>query len=306
MRWADFRKAWNRFFFEPQTSYALATFRIFCGLIAGLWLLNVVESAGLFFGADSPESIAAAHTIYPAWPEQILDLVPSSIFGLRVFILVGVLASFSLAAGIFARSSALVALVVLQLLCLKHPLIWSGGCRLLRVALLFLIFSRSGDVLRLLPRPKARKKIEALRSSPWVQRMLQLQMVGMYYSAFWVKANGSSWLDGTALYYVPRFPALHRYVFPILFDYPFTVRAMTWGTLVVEFTLFSLVWIREIRYYVLAAGVILHIGIDLTIEMPYFEWVAMAFYVLFIDEADVIAFISGLKGRVRALGAAIV
>ena len=53
-----------------------------------------------------------------------------------------------------------------------------------------------------------------------------------------------------------------------------------------EFSLGVLVWIKEFRYYVLAAGLLFHLLIEYSLNIPMFEWDALSAYVLFMEPED--------------------
>ncbi len=59
-------------------------------------------------------------------------------------------------------------------------------------------------------------------------------------------------------------------------------------SLAVEFSLGVLVWFRELRYIVLAIGVVFHLSIEYSLNVPLFQWEIMSAYVLFIDADDLI------------------
>jgi hypothetical protein len=46
------------------------------------------------------------------------------------------------------------------------------------------------------------------------------------------------------------------------------------------------VWIHEFRYYLLAAGVLFHLLIEYSLNIPMFEWDVLSAYVLFIEPED--------------------
>ena len=58
---------------------------------------------------------------------------------------------------------------------------------------------------------------------------------------------------------------------------------MTWGALFIEFALGTLVWIKELRYPVIFGGVLLHLGIEFTMTIGFFEWMMMFSFLLFVD-----------------------
>ena len=63
------------------------------------------------------------------------------------------------------------------------------------------------------------------------------------------------------------------------------MNAATWGTMLVELALGVLVWNKRCRLWVLAAGVLLHLGIDLNIEIGIFSYAMLVLYVAWIAPA---------------------
>ena len=47
-----------------------------------------------------------------------------------------------------------------------------------------------------------------------------------------------------------------------------------------------LIWIRELRYYLLAMGLFFHLSLEYLMNIPMFQWDVLSAYVLFIDAAD--------------------
>jgi hypothetical protein len=70
------------------------------------------------------------------------------------------------------------------------------------------------------------------------------------------------------------------------------IKAITWFTLLAEFSLGVLIWFSRLRYPVLLLGLLFHLGIEYALNLPMFAWDVLAAYVLFIDPAD----LAGLPG----------
>jgi hypothetical protein len=79
---------------------------------------------------------------------------------------------------------------------------------------------------------------------------------------------------------------LRRFVVPYIFDHAWTVEILTYSTLLIEFSLATLVWLKPCRYWVLAAGFFFHLMIDINMSIPQFEWLMIVSYVLFIYPQD--------------------
>ena len=65
--------------------------------------------------------------------------------------------------------------------------------------------------------------------------------------------------------------------------------------MVIELSLWTLIWFKEFRYWVLAAGVLLHLGIDWSMNIPLFEYIMIASYIVFIDASDIKRALEALK-----------
>lgn len=126
------------------------------------------------------------------------------------------------------------------------------------------------------------------------QRLIQVQLAIIYWSAFSAKLYGASWLDGSAVYYATH-RLFMRFPVPYLFDHLWTCCLLSWGTLLIEFSLCFLVWIKELRYLILLAGVILHLGLDWSLVLPQFEFVMLSCYWCFVDEKDLQKWMQAVK-----------
>jgi hypothetical protein len=96
-----------------------------------------------------------------------------------------------------------------------------------------------------------------------------------------LEAQGAPWIEGTAIGYVYHLDELRRFPLPAWFR-PIVLKFGSWCALGLEFSLGVLVWIKEFRYYVLAAGLLFHLLIEYSLNIPMFEWDALSAYVLFI------------------------
>ncbi|MBX9722200.1 MAG: hypothetical protein K2X81_12445, partial [Candidatus Obscuribacterales bacterium] len=76
-----------------------------------------------------------------------------------------------------------------------------------------------------------------------------------------------------------------------------------WYTLVIEFAMWTFVWFRETRYYILIGTLFLHLGIDVAINLPVFEWAFIAGLAAFIypDDLDQIKtwLITTVRSRIK-------
>jgi hypothetical protein len=190
----------------------------------------------------------------------------------------------------------------------RNLYITHGGDTFLRVAGFFLMFAPAGAALSLdrLIRMRRGKEAGAVQPrSPWAQRMIQIELALLYFSAFCWKAEGPAWVQGTALYYVYHLDEVRRFPIPSWFLHPLLLKLGTWSAMALEFALGVLIWIKEFRYYLLALGVLFHLTLEYSLNIPLFEWDILSAYVLFIEPADLERAWDRVRGLLGSRGEAL-
>ncbi|MGC2656332.1 MAG: hypothetical protein WA324_00030, partial [Bryobacteraceae bacterium] len=81
---------------------------------------------------------------------------------------------------------------------------------------------------------------------------------------------------------------IRRFPIPQWIGHPLILKLGSWLTLALEFSLGTLVWIKEFRYPLLFAGVLFHLCLEYSLNVPMFQWDVLSAYVLFIDPADIL------------------
>ncbi len=117
--------------------------------------------------------------------------------------------------------------------------------------------------------------LSALSSQLWPLRLFQIQITLIYASNAWNKLQGETWQNGTALFQVSRMTDYFgRGIIPDwLFDLPWLLQICTWSVLLLETLLPILLWIPSTRRYAVILGILLHLGIELTMNLFLFEWI---------------------------------
>jgi Vitamin K-dependent gamma-carboxylase len=80
--------------------------------------------------------------------------------------------------------------------------------------------------------------------------------------------------------------SLARFPLPRWIQYAAVLKAGSWFTLALEFSLGVLIWFRRFRYSLLLLGLLFHLTIEYALNLPMFAWDVLAAYVLFVDPAD--------------------
>ncbi len=289
--WPRFRKGWQTFWFEPTSPTPIGLFRIAVGLITLQCLcIHLLADWQLYFG-DHPlitiETMIGKYWRYDPYFDLMLLLPPGEIWR-WYFFWFAVTAATMMTFGLFTRFSSIA--TFLCLMSLQHHFLinQNSGDNFLRISLLFLAMSNAGDAFSLDNLIKATRqdwRVEGFRpplSAPWAQRMIQLQLAIAYFHTWWCKVAGGEWNDGTAVYYASRYDDIIRFPLPFFLDDLNMIKILTWGTLLVELALCTLIWWRPARYYVMLVGLALHLGIEYTMNLPMFEWLFISTYLLFV------------------------
>lgn len=296
-------KSWRGFWFEPRSPLPLAVFRILFGLLV---IQNAVMHTwpGFLSWYGSSGLISIEDIIRHNWGGSprfdILLMLPAGDHWIVAVFWLYVVAAFFLTIGFCTRYSA--AFLALALISFHHHNVFNlnSGDTFQRLASIFLSFSPAGEALSVdvLLRRRRGEATGYQLYSPWAQRMIQVQVAIIYCHSFLSKIVGPEWLDGTAVYYATRIDEMIRFPMTFLYDNLWVCKILTWYTLLVEFSMWTLVWVRKFRYYVLASAVMLHLGIDATFNLPIFEWTMIVSFITFVEPEDLLRVLEALKKAV--------
>jgi hypothetical protein len=291
----DISRAWNGFFFEPISPLPIAMYRILLGLLVLANQLLLLPDVNAWFGPRGSLSFETARQVSGGTGLNLFNLLPHSSAVVWLLFVACCLFAVTLALGLFTRISAIMVFLFVVTFDHRNPIILNGGDTFLRVATFFMIFTPADKALSLdrWRRLKAGKESPEIGLyPPWAMRMIQVQLTFLYLYAFVWKISGTMWLSGTAVYYTSRLQEFWRFPVPYIFEHIWTMRLWSWFTLLVEFALGTVVWIKELRYTVLLAGVLLHLGIDYSMNIPLFAFIMLSTYVTFVEPADLERFLA--------------
>jgi hypothetical protein len=281
--------AWNSFFFAPQSPLPLAVFRILYGLLVIGTLLLLRPDWLTWYGPHSWISLSTMHTLEPGPRLNLFEIIPQQDIWIEALFWVFLASAFLLTIGLLTRFNSLLVFLCLTSIQQRNLYITSGGDTFLRLAGFFLVFAPAGAALsvdRLIRIWRGKEGADVPPRNPWAQRMIQFELALLYFSSFCWKVQGAPWVQGTALYYVYHLDEFHRFPVPSLFLRPTMLKLGSWMALALEFSLGVLIWIKELRYFLLALGVLFHLWLEYSLNVPMFEWDVLAAYVLFIEPDD--------------------
>lgn len=289
MRIPTLLAAWNRVFFKPQSPASLGLYRIFFGTLVALKLLLMLPDWTEWYGGHAWVSLGTMNKLEPGLRIDVFDLLPQTDAAAWMFFAVALCAAIALAFGFMTRISSVLVFFALVSMDERELYAMNSGDTFLRVTSFFLMFAPTDaafSVDRLLAIWRGKERSEHTRQVVWAQRVIQFLVALVYLMTAWWKATGPTWVDGTALYYVQHLNEFQRFPTPRFLSGPLAIKIQTWVGLAEEFALGTLVWIKELRYWILGAGVVLHLTLEYTMNVPLFQWIMMSTFILFIDPED--------------------
>lgn len=292
-------KSVHDFFFQPQPVHSVVLLRIAFGVIILIQWFSMWESLDLFWGPHGLVSLDTAVKYNNVWRFNLFEFLPNDpkvpvLLGMLLFI-----GAVGMIMGFFTKSSILLTFFTLISFHNRNIFILNSGDMVLRNLLFLLLFTPCADMLsvdRWICRRRGLVGPEPEEKSPWALRLIQVQFCIIYVATVMFKMKGTMWADGTAVYTATRLDEFVRMPFGILNNLA-VIKFLTWSTLIIELALGTLVWIKDLRYWVLLAGVALHLGIEMTMVIPLFEWIMIASMFCMVDSRDLKWFMGRLKSN---------
>jgi hypothetical protein len=294
-------EVWNAFFFSPQSPVPIALFRILYGLLVIATLMLLQPDWLTWYGPHAWVSLPTMHTLEPGTRLNLFTVIPQKDPWIEALFWAFLGSALLLTVGLLTRLNSVVVFLCLASIQQRNLYITHGGDTFLRVAGFFLIFAPAGaafSVDRLIRIWRGKEGAHVQPRSPWAQRMIQFELALLYFASFCWKVQGAPWVQGTALYYVYHLDELHRFPVPSWFLRPTMLKLGSWAALALEFSLGVLIWVRDLRYILLALGVLFHLWLEYSINIPLFQWDVLSAYVLFVEPADMERAWNWIRGRI--------
>ncbi len=303
MSWFQ-EKIWNpidQALFSYGSPVTLGVLRI---LIGGLTFLSLLSLWPVF------QDFFTENGLYPAdfavrWSDNLARFAPLTQFtdgGITVIAFWATVACALLTCiGLFTRVSSILLFLGVVALHHRNPDILNSGDTLVRQFLFFLAIGPSGtacSVDRLLRVKKNPSNSELQEISVWPVRLFQFQLAIVYFTTVWWKMTGTMWRDGTATWYPARLAEFDRFPYPDFIREMPMVMVTTYGTLIVELALATLVFAKPMRKWVLLAGLLMHGWIEYSMNIPFFSWLITAAYVSFYEGEEVTAWFDRLASKI--------
>lgn len=289
MRVKSLRDAWSLFFFAEQSPIPISLFRILYGVLVIATLLLLRGDWLAWYGTHAWITLPTMQFVEPGPRLNLFTLLPQSDAWIAALFWIFLCSAALFTIGFLTRLNSVLVFLCLTSMDQRNLFILHGGDTLLRVAGFFLMFSAAGSALsvdRLIRIWRGKESAKLPPCRPWAQRMIQFELSLLYFVTFCWKIEGTSWLQGTALYYVYNLDELRRFPIPPWLLHPWMLKLGSWFALALEFSLGVLIWFNELRYYLLALGILFHLFLEYSLNVPLFEWDILSAYILFVDPGN--------------------
>ncbi|NUN05310.1 MAG: HTTM domain-containing protein [Bdellovibrio sp.] len=297
MKLSTIQKSLDSFFFKPQPVHSVVLLRIALGVIVIIGWFGMWQNLHTLWGVDGIVSLSTALKYSAPYRFNLFAILPEQAWVPEILAILLLLAAVSMTVGLFTRASVALTFIILFSFHNRNTYVLNSADIVLRNFLFLMFFAPCGDMFsmdRWLAVRRGTAGPGIPERSPWALRLMQIQFSVIYISTVLFKMKGQEWADGTAVYFATRLDEFLRVPVSLLNNY-LVLKFLTWSTLVVEFMLGTLVWVKELRYWVLLAGVGLHLGIEVTMSIPLFEWIMIATMLVMVDSRDLELLLIRLK-----------
>jgi uncharacterized membrane protein YphA (DoxX/SURF4 family) len=270
---------WNWFFHEPESLFPLAVFRAAFGVLILLKALLLIPVVPRHLATDAVVDFARFEKFVGRRRLNLLNVLPATTASVYLLIGLTCVAGVCIAIGFWTRVASIVAFLAIASLHHRNSSIFHGGDTVIRIMCFLMIFSPSSAGWSL--DAWLAGKWESA-GDPWCLRLMQIQVSIIYARTVFWKLRGTRWRNGTAAFYPINCDAYTRFRLPEKLMSPLFIKIATWGTLVVESSLGSIIWIEECRFWVVLAGVLLHLQLEYIMNLQLFGWTMIACLLLFL------------------------
>ncbi|MFM8572560.1 MAG: HTTM domain-containing protein [Pirellula sp.] len=264
-------RTWDWFLFESCDPRVVPALRVgFAVLVLVQTLVAWPDAVYWYTDAGIIKTQTAQDILGPrAW--SLMSLLPSQAWAVQLGLCSLILHSLLMVIGWYSRFQVAAIFVWLVSFQNRNPLITDGEDTVFRIFAFLLIWLPLDAFWSVRNRNQAQ---EVSTSQAWALRLIQLQMTAIYASTALSKLQGATWQDGTAVWYVSRMTDnFGRAIPPSWLDWPGVSLMATYGTLAIESFLPIGLWIPKLRWIAIGLGILLHVGIECSMNLFLFQWV---------------------------------
>lgn len=281
--------AWSAFFFTPADPRPLGLARILTGLLLTWNLVWIGTDLQAFLGSTGWADPETVRTLQAPGSWSLWFLVPDAMLG-PVWAL-ALAAMVCLTLGFLSPITAILAWIFTVSTQRRVPVILFGFDQIVSTWTLYLAVSCSSGQAYSLDRWLARRfdlrLLDPHEGQPSVSanlalRLIQLHLCLIYASAGLAKLQGTPWWDGSALGMLLGNSEFRLFDLGFLARHPLLLQFGTHATIALELLFPILIWLPGWRPWLLAAAVLMHLGIALGMGLIEFSLAMVAGLLAFI------------------------
>lgn len=299
-------KGWERFWFSRISAAPMVLVRTAFGLLLFYWGCAFLPAVGDFFG---PEGIDPNPT-QPWYHLSFFQLsnflngkwFPTWLFPVITPMAVVIMLLVSAVALVIGRGTKIAGpLAWFCTLSLYHRnrLIWNGGDDLVRLMALYI-----GAWCLFTPRKLADiNLVEGYRKgfgavSVWGLRLLQIQLVVIYWSTAFEKLRGASWSNGSAAQRAMRLANMQRFPVPeFIIGNSIIMTLITWATLALEIGIPIMLFKKRTRVIAIVLGICLHLSIEYAFRVGIFSTCMTVLYLSWLSREQIVGGLGFVLGK---------
>jgi vitamin K-dependent gamma-carboxylase-like protein len=284
----DFVQRWDRFWFAEIPTHIYALLRIAFGLVGCITLWGL-RDVSMFWFLDGlvPLDVGIVGLKQFFIAHGLAHAAGAALYGMTW------LAYIAMILGFQTRIAVPAALFTALMQVAWNYLPLSGADAALRLFLFCLVWAECGAVWSV-DAWMARRQSETGSSSSETGliaplRLIRFQIALIYLNAGFWKLFNPLWRSGVAVHYVVLSNIFRRlpHGMPVQFDTFVTV--LTYGTLAWELSFAFLLLFQPTRRIALITGILMHLGMLVTLEVGPFHLIMLASYLAFLDPESVAA-----------------
>lgn len=314
----------DNYWFGPVRAEALGLTRIIVGTLAFFALLLLCFDFNAFFGNKglmSPALVKDQLNMLPVTktnPETLFQNFPFAFdlpfripritvippgapdWWTMTVMVISIVAAAFFAVGKWTRVAGLTLALGMLSLQLRNIFIIHSGDTLMRMMIFYLAFSGCGAAYsldRYFGVKSGKLSPEPQLVSAWPQRLIVTQLAICYFTTSWHKWYGNTWQNGTATWFPTGLHEFDRFPVPAFLERQPFIGLTTYGTLVVELALATVVFYKPWRKWVLLSGLGLHGYIEYRFNIPFFALTIVTGYICFYEGDEVAAWVKKFLAR---------
>lgn len=285
-------RAFCDFFTAPQPLIKSSVFRVLVGLTVTVFYFERFLDFEWIFSEKGMVPYSLASTMVPEFYKPPFLLFPSHegvLYGLHIALIVALVL---LTLGLGGRVLAWVTFALHVLFMQRNYVVIYGPDFIATLWLLYMGLLKTNRYLTI----KQFLYRQPLLPISWTTcemgdafntvgvRLIQIQLCAIYAYGGAEKLRGITWWRGDAIWNTLANGQLVTSDYSFVVHLPWLIAGMTFTTLLWEIYFPVIVWVKKLRPWVLAFGILLHVGIGWTMNIVFFSLLMMWGYIMFLDE----------------------